>query len=351
MTGNWWEYLAVFAASAVTSTLLTPVALMVATRAGILDNPGGHKSHDSPVPYLGGVAIVVAFAGVVVGAALLKPPISGLDELVTVLLLGIVLAFVGLADDLWNLAPVVRVVVEIVFALQLWRMETGVHLTGSPAIDIVLTVVWVVGITNAFNLLDNMDGLAAGQAAICASTMFAVAVANGQVLVGALSVALIGCAVGFLRLNFHPAKIYMGDGGALFLGFMVAYLGLKLQFESSVSESFLVPVVACAIPVLDTSLVTFSRLSTGRSPFRGGRDHISHRLVHVGLPIPVAVGLTYVSAAALGVVSFVVSRVDAASAWILSGLVAGLLVLAGILLSLIPVYPESMRKHYFFSER
>ena len=351
MTGAWWDYLAVFSVSAALCMLLSPVAMFVATRIGILDHPGGHKSHRSPVPYLGGVAIVIAFSGSVVAAAVIQPVESGQVELIIVLLLAVGLALVGLADDLRNLSPAVRLVAEVLCALQLWRMDAGITLTGEQTLDLLLTVLWVVGITNAFNLLDNMDGLAAGQAAVCAMTMFAIAAANGQFLVAGLAIGLAGCATGFLRTNFHPARIYMGDGGALYLGFLISYLGIKLRFEGSVSESFLVPVVACAIPVLDTTLVTFSRIRSGRSPFRGGQDHVSHRLVKSGLPIPVAVGLTYAASASIGVLCFVISRVDPISAWILAVLVAATLVSAGILLSLVPVYPESRQRHFVVGER
>ena len=198
MTGLWWEYILVFGASAVLCLMLTPVAIAVAIRIGVLDRPGGHKGHESPTPYLGGVAIVVAFSASVVVAAVAQPPASGRDELVIVLVLAVALAIVGLADDLWNLSPTVRLVAEVLCALQLWRMDAGVTVTGEPGLDAALTILWVVGITNAFNLLDNMDGLSAGQAAICATTIFSVAVANGQFLVAGLAVGLAGCAVGFL---------------------------------------------------------------------------------------------------------------------------------------------------------
>ena len=345
MTGAWWEYLVVFIASCSICLLLTPVALAVAVRKGVLDQPHGHKSHVSPVPYLGGVAIVVAFAASVIGISIMNPPESGLGELRVVLLLAVLLAFVGLADDLRNLSPTVRLVAEVFCAVQVWRMDAGVTLTGYQIVDLTLTILWVVGIVNAFNLLDNMDGLAAGQAAVCAMTIFAVASANGQFLVAALAVSVAGCAVGFLRHNFYPAKIYMGDGGALFLGFVIAYLGIKLQFESSVSRSFLVPVLICSIPIMDTTLVTISRLRTGRSPFLGGQDHLSHRLVKIGLRIPVAVGVTYFAAISIGVLSFVISRADSESAWILTGLVVSTLVLGGFLSSMVPVYPESVGRH------
>ncbi|MEC9395529.1 MAG: MraY family glycosyltransferase [Actinomycetota bacterium] len=351
MNGIWWEYLLVFGASALLCLVLTPVAMAVAIRVGVLDRPGGHKSHDSPTPYLGGVAIVAAFSVSVLAAAIVQPPTSGRDELVVVLLLAVGLAVVGLADDLWNLSPVIRLGAEVLCAVQLWRMDAGVTVTGETAVDVTLTLLWVVGITNAFNLLDNMDGLSAGQAAICSTTIFAVAAANGQFLVAGLSIGLAGCAVGFLRHNFYPARIYMGDGGALFLGFLIAYVAVKLRFDSAVSESVLVPVVACSVPILDTTLVTVARLSTGRSPFMGGQDHVSHRLVKSGLPIPVAVGSTYFASAFIGVLCFVISRVDPTSAWLLASLIAVTLALGGLLLGMVPVYPESRRRHFAIDER
>ena len=350
MTGTWWEYLVVFSASTAICLVLTPVALAVAVRNDVLDQPGGHKGHASPVPYLGGVAIVVAFAAAVIGAAIIYPPESGVGELWVVLLLAVGLAFVGLADDLRNLSPVVRIAAEVLCAVQLWRMDAGVTLTGDQIFDLALTVLWVVGITNAFNLLDNMDGLAAGQAAVCAMTIFAVAAANDQFLVAALGIALAGCAVGFLRHNFYPARIYMGDGGALFIGFLIAYLGIKLRFRDSAFESFLVPVLVCSLPIMDTTLVTISRFSTGRSPFQGGQDHVSHRLVKIGLPVPAVVVLTYVVSAGIGVLCFVISRVDPVSARILTGLIISTLLLAAVLLAMVPVYPESSRRHFEIGE-
>ena len=351
MTGAWWEYGVVFAISALLCLVLTPVAMAVAIRIGVLDRPGGHKSHLSSVPYLGGVAIVVAFSCSVIGAAIIDPPQTGQSELIIVLLLALGLAVVGLVDDLLNLSAVARLVLEVLCAVQLWRMDAGVAVTGEQALDLILTILWVVGITNAFNLLDNMDGLAAGQAALCSLTLFAIAAANGQFLVAALAIGLAGCALGFLRHNFHPARVYMGDGGALFLGFLIAYLGIKLRFESSVSESFLIPVLVCAVPILDTTLVTVSRIATGRSPFRGGQDHVSHRLVRSGLPIPVAVGLTYFASASVGVLCFVMSRVDPTSAWILAVLIVVIMFAGGLLMAMVPVYPESRRRHFAIREQ
>lgn len=340
MTGAWWEYALAFGGTLVLALFLTPLALRLAERRKILDHPGDHKGHASPVPYLGGLAIVTALSIAVLVVAVVRPPESGLDELAAVLGMALVLSVVGLLDDLRGLGPVVRLVVEVAAGLGVWAVGAGVQFTGSESLDALVTVVWVVGITNAFNLLDNMDGLSAGVAAIAAGSFFMIAQVEGQFLVAALAAALAGCALGFLRHNFHPARIYMGDAGSLYLGFVLAYLGLKLRFSAPEDITLLVPVLVLAVPILDTTLVTVSRLRHGRSPFQGGRDHISHRLVRLGLPVRGAVGTIYVAAASLGVIALVVSRADRTSAYLLAGLVAVLSILAGVALGQVPVYDE-----------
>lgn len=338
MTGSWWEYAAVFGASLALAFVLTPVALAFAERRRILDHPSEHKGHDSPVPYLGGLAIVVALSVAVVVAAIVRPPESGFGELAAVLGMAVALSFVGLLDDLRGLGPLVRVVLEVGFGVGVWAVDAGVSFTGSAPLDLALTVLWVVGITNAFNLLDNMDGLSAGVAAIAAASFFAIAEVNGQFLIAALSVALVGCSLGFLRHNFHPARIYMGDAGSLYLGFVLAYIGLKLRFDAPDDITFLVPILVLGVPILDTTLVTVARLVHGRNPLTGGQDHVSHRLVRLGLPVRGAVGTIYVTAASLGVVALVVSRVDRTSAYLLAGLAGVLGLLAMLGLGRVPVY-------------
>ncbi len=336
MTGGGWQYLAVFAVSAAFSLVLTPLVLRFALSRAVLDHPGGHKSHADPVPYLGGLAIVGAFALTVGVAALVRPPVSGQGELFAVLGLAVLLATVGLLDDLRGLSPAVRLVVEVAAGFVLWKIGAGVDLFGPGITDALVTIVWVVGITNAFNLLDNMDGLSSGVAAIAAGSLFVIASQNGQFLVAALAIGLAGCALGFLRHNFHPARIYMGDAGALFLGFMLAYLGMKLRFDGPTNITFLVPILAMGVPIFDTTLVTITRVRRGVSPFLGGRDHTSHRIVRTGLPVPAAVALIYTVGICLGMVALVVSRIDRVSAYILCAAVAILAVLAGVLLSLVP---------------
>jgi len=165
--------------------------------------------------------------------------------------------------------------------------------------------------------------------------------------VAGLAAGLAGCALGFLRHNYHPARIYMGDAGAYFLGFFLAYLGLKIQFLTSPqNNTFIVPVVVCSVAIFDTTLVTLTRLYHRISPFTGGRDHTSHRLVKVGLPVRVAVGLIHVAGASVGVIAFVIARVDDASGWILAGMTAVVMIGFGLLLAMVPVYDTSTHALY-----
>jgi UDP-GlcNAc:undecaprenyl-phosphate GlcNAc-1-phosphate transferase len=192
-----------------------------------------------------------------------------------------------------------------------------------------------------------MDGLSAGVAAIGGVAFFTLAVVNGQFLVAALAAAVAGCAVGFLKHNFHPAKIYMGDAGSLFLGFLLAFLGLRLRLpDTPQSTAMFVPVLVLGVALFDTTLVTVARLRHDRSVMQGGRDHTSHRLVWIGLPVPVSVGVIYVASVALGWLSIVVSRVDRASALLLVGFVLTMGVVLLALLYTVPVYENSRSRRH-----
>jgi UDP-GlcNAc:undecaprenyl-phosphate GlcNAc-1-phosphate transferase len=338
MTGTGWEYAAIFVGSALLSLMLTPLFLRLALRRGFLDHPGAHKGHESPVPYLGGLAIVTALSVAVLVATLLRPPPSKVDELAIVLGIALALSVVGLADDLRGLGAGIRLLAEVGAGVGVWALGVGVEFTGSSVANVIVTVLWVVGITNAFNLLDNADGLSAGVAAISAGAFFVVANADSQFLVAGLALALSGCALGFLRHNYHPARIYMGDAGALYLGFLLSYLGLKVRYPLPENIAFLIPLVVLTVPILDTSLVTISRMLRHQSPFRGGRDHISHRLMRLGFPVRWAVGSMWIASASCGVIALVISRVDRTSAYLLAGLVAALAIIAGLALGHVSVY-------------
>jgi UDP-GlcNAc:undecaprenyl-phosphate/decaprenyl-phosphate GlcNAc-1-phosphate transferase len=345
-----WSYAGAFAVSLALALGLTPIALRLAVSKEVLDRPGDYKVQESPVPYLGGVAIVISFAIAVAIATLINPPASRVGELMVLLGGGVGLSLMGLIDDLRGLPPLLRLVVQIGAALAVWSTGVGVQLFDASAANAVLTVFWIVGVTNAFNLLDNMDGLSAGTAAIASGFIFVLAAMNGQLLVAALSIALCGCALGFLRHNVHPAKIYMGDAGSLFLGFMLAVLGVKLRFDAPASVTFMVPILVLGVAIFDTTLVVTSRLLNKRGVLTGGRDHISHRLVFVGIPVRAAVALVYGAGTSLGWLAIVMSRQDRTTGFILMGLVVALALFAGTLLGSVPVYETSKRRKLMITE-
>ncbi len=201
----------------------------------------------------------------------------------------------------------------------------------------MITVLWVTGVTNAFNLLDNMDGLSAGVSVIAALSIFGIACLQHRYLVAALAIALTGCAAGFLRSNFHPARIYMGDAGSLFLGFTISVLLLTLRANAPTRVGIAVILAVPGVALFDTTLVMVSRVAHKRTPFTGGQDHTSHRLVYLGLSVREAVALTYLVGASLGAVAIAMTRAPSAR---LLGVIflLGAAALAAVPLFRVPVY-------------
>ena len=336
-----WLYLATFVGAIGLSLMLVPAVREYARNREIIDAPGGHKSHRTPVPYLGGVAMVAAFSvamviGVVVRRSaqfddgqisitfgnLITQGDGLVRELAVVLGLALVFAAMGLIDDLRGLSPVFRFVVGLGLATVL--VSYGVVLQ-SPLpdwLDMVISVVWILGMTNAFNLLDNIDGLAAGTAAVAAGAFFVIAIFNDQQYSALLAIGLAGAMLGFLRSNFAPATIYMGDAGSLFIGFMMAYLGLKMRTNVAEIPQLFAPVLVLGIAVLDTTVVVVSRLRRGLSPFTGGQDHLSHRFLRLGLSVRRSVTVLLVAAFALGVLAVGLSDAPAGVGyWVLAAAV------------------------------
>jgi UDP-GlcNAc:undecaprenyl-phosphate/decaprenyl-phosphate GlcNAc-1-phosphate transferase len=346
-----WEYAGVLICCIGFTVFLTPLALRLARRKNLVDRPGPGKSHTEAVPYLGGVAIVTAFSLVILAAGLLRPDGADTKALFVTLGLGVALAVLGLVDDLRGLPVWLRFVVEIGAGVVVYATGTRAHLAGAGfGLDGVVTVAWVVGITNAFNLLDNMDGLSAGVAAIASFWLFVVGVVNGQYFVAILSLALVGCAAGFLRHNRFPARIYMGDAGSLYLGFVLSVLALHLRSYESLRLTFLVPVMVLAVPIFDTALVVVSRALNHRSPFHGDRDHTSHRLVFVGLPVPGAVALIYAFTMATGWLGVIMAQLSRGTSFLLAGWVGAIALFLGVMLGMVPVYETSRRRHYMLQE-
>jgi UDP-GlcNAc:undecaprenyl-phosphate GlcNAc-1-phosphate transferase len=336
-----WAYALLFLGSVTLSGLLTPLALNFAIRHGVLDSLTPRTSLAKAIPYLGEAAIVVAFAVALMVGASVNPPSAGLGQLAALLGLALVLAVVGLVDDVRGLPIWLRLGIELGAGVGVCATGILAHLAGFPAwSDDLLTIGWVVVVTNAFSLLDNTEGLSAGVAAISALGLFGIAVLHGEFLVAALAIALAGCAVGLLRHSFHPARTHLGDTGSLFVGFLLAVLALKLRGNPATRVHVAALVAVLGVALFDTALVVVSRLSHRRSPFTGSQDHTSHRLVHLGLPMRVAVGVVYATAAALAGIGVALSQAGSAihTGGILLLAAAGTATLA--MLALVPVYGD-----------
>ena len=284
------NYFFLFVISYVLVGLLTPLMRKIAIAQGVLDRPNSaHKSHKKPVPYLGGVAIII---GVVLVSylALISSKFTWSNFWLATSVLGpaIAMGLVGLWDDLKSLNPLPRVIGQsiagLIVAFILVVNENVGNPTGITGLDVAITVLWIVGICNSINFFDNLDGGAAGTIAITAISLTYLAITGDQYFIAALSVVVAGSTLGFLIWNRTPARIYMGDAGALFLGVLIATLTVRFKptTDNSIS-SFAIPILLLAIPILDTTVAVFSRLRRGVSPFQGGKDHLSHRLIRYGL--------------------------------------------------------------------
>ena len=326
-----------FLIALVASLMLTHPVRALALRVGMVDLPGPRKVHLQPIPLLGGVAIYGAVliaimftldgparaqsAGIVTGATLV--------------------AVVGFLDDRGWLHHQVKLFIGMPLAAII-LLASGIHaqvfstILGGRlgySLDVILTIVWVVGITASFSILDHMDGLCAGVAAMASAFFALLAYLNGQTLVTTLAAAVLGAAAGFLRWNFKPAKIFMGDAGAMFLGFLMAALGLKLRLvHGTFLAGWLAPLLILGATIFDTTLVTISRARRGLVPFAApGKDHSAHRLANAGLGQRGAVLTMYLLGAGGGGAAILVSYLSLRAAALVAIAVA-LLIIVGVAL-------------------
>lgn len=272
-------YVLILLSAMVLAFSVTPLAQRTARRIGMVDQPSARKQHTVPTPLLGGAAIYLA----VIVALILLGDRFYVNQVIGIFMGATLVSFMGLWDDRRGLSPWVKLAIQFVAAGILALTDVCISLFPWPALNVAATLLWVVGITNAMNLLDNMDGLSGGIAAIAALFFLLFAAMSRQYLVGALAAALVGACVGFLFYNVNPARIFMGDTGSLFLGFTLAAVGIKLRFpDNSAFVTWMVPVFVLAVPIFDTSLVIISRLRRGLNPLTTpGKDHLSHRLARL----------------------------------------------------------------------
>ena len=281
---------------------VTPLARRLAPRLGVMDQPSTRKIHTRAMPRLGGAAIYLAF----ILALLLFGDRSYVSQGASILLGATLVSFCGAWDDRWGMRPLLKLGIgQPLAALILVASGIRVNFLPHPILNILVTMVWVVGITSALNLLDNMDGLSAGVATVASAFFLLLAAMSGQYLVGSLAAALLGACLGFLLYNFNPASIFMGDTGSLFIGFVLAAVGIKLRFPGRMDVvTWMIPVLVLGVPIFDTTLVVVSRLRQGLNPTtHPGKDHFSHRLVAMGLSQREAVMAIYLICGALGMLA------------------------------------------------
>jgi UDP-GlcNAc:undecaprenyl-phosphate GlcNAc-1-phosphate transferase len=277
------------------------------------------------MPLMGGVAIVAGFI-----VALLFFYGSLPRTVTAVLLASCIIAVIGLLDDRYDLPAGIKFAAEFGVVALLLAFDIGVKLPIPMVLNYLITFVWIVGITNAINFLDNMDGLSAGLSAVSAAFILLLGSEGGQFLVSTLAAAVLGACLGFLRYNFKPAKIFMGDVGALFLGFLLAVTSLQLRFSDNLSTiTWMVPVFVMGVPIFDMSLVVFSRSRRGLNPMTTpGKDHTSHRLVELGFSQREAVLILYLIAGVLGMIGLFVAQANVVEAYTVGTITAMLAIYA-----------------------
>ncbi|MBD3871467.1 MAG: undecaprenyl/decaprenyl-phosphate alpha-N-acetylglucosaminyl 1-phosphate transferase [Acidobacteria bacterium] len=296
----------------------TPMAREAALRFGVVDRPDGKlKDHGEPVPYLGGLAVFAAFL-LSIGMTFEFDA-----ELLALLLAATIVTTVGLIDDFGALTPKPKALGQVVAVFVLLKAGIMVQVAFMPWwVRLIITVLWLVGLSNAFNLVDIMDGLAAGLGVIAATFLLVVALLNGRLVVAAFTVAMIGALLGFLRFNFFPATIYLGDCGSLFIGLTLGALAMVMDYTRYNPLGWLAPLYILAVPLVDTLFVIVLRMRAGRKIYYGSPDHFPLRIRRRldGWTAGTVV-VSYAVAVIFGALGLVVLFLDPVSTLILTGVV------------------------------
>lgn len=294
-------HLIAFLVSAVVVLLSTPIVKQIGLKSGLFDIPDKRKVHQRPMVRLGGVSIFAGTAlallfvwwsgGFVDTNGQILPPQEEY-EIWGVTLGGLAFFLIGLADDLFGLSPFTRLLIQVIVASMAWKAGGQIQFLSIPSeglvtlpdwVSLPITAVWLVGMVNATNWIDGLDGLAAGVSGIAAVVMMIVSLFMGQPAAALIVAALAGALLAFLRYNFNPAKIFMGDGGAYFIGFVLAAVGVIGLVKTTAVTSFVLPYLILAVPILDMSAVILDRIRHGKSPFIADKRHLHHRLMKAGL--------------------------------------------------------------------
>ncbi len=330
-------YILTFGLSLGLALVLTPLVIKLAQAKGYIVEPREDRWHRKPTALLGGVAI---YAAVVIPYLLLIPLNK---ETLSVLLGGSAMFGLGLIDDLFELTPQRKFLFQIVIAAAVVLFGVRIVIIEFAPLAVFLTIFWIVGITNAINILDNMDGLSSGITFVASAFSFIYAYQSGLPFAAMLALLLAGASLGFLFFNFNPAKIFMGDCGSLFLGFSLALLTILGTWREATNllASLMFPVALLAVPIFDTTLVSFVRTQSGRSIAQGGRDHSSHRLVFLGLSERKAVLVLMLIAAGFGGLAVYLRNLTFFTTLIVLTLLAVGLSMFGVFLGGVRVYPKA----------
>lgn len=323
---------AAFAIALIASLFITPMVRKLASHVGMLDETGERRMHDVPKPRIGGIAIYLGFAlalFVAAGIAIAKGRFGTVElhALLGMLFGGTLIVCVGLWDDIMGLRPKFKLISQIVVTLllMLYGPDFRIHGTADPLhhahwfdfgplIGVAISLLWYLGMMNAINFVDGLDGLLSGLTAISGTFLFAIAMTKGHTVVAIVLSALVGAVVGFLPYNFNPAKIILGDSGALFIGFIFAAASVVGDAKSAVTISLVVPALVLALPIVDTAAAIVRRTRAGRSISEADREHFHHQLIfRFGLNVRQAVLLIYAVCLVLGATAFMLSSIGGAA--------------------------------------
>lgn len=322
-------YLAAFIVALVVTVLGTPMVIRFANRWGAVAIPNARSMHKAPIPCIGGLAIYAGFM-----VAMLS--VLGLNRLsMGIATGGSFIVAIGLIDDTIELKAKTKFVAQIIIALVPVMLGNRVDFISNPfgpgmlyvgAWGVPITVLWIVSVVNVINFIDGLDGLCAGVSSIAAVSLFVVALSRGMVPLAILCAALAGSSAGFLRYNFSPARVFMGDTGSMFLGYVLAVISIQGALKGAAAVALTIPALAMGVPIFDTAFAILRRYKRGQKIYEADKDHIHHRLVAMGLSQKRAVLVIYGISAALGGVAIVVATSGKVAADLLTVAVCGIMV-------------------------
>lgn len=337
-------YVFAFIIAVAVAYFATPHVKEIAIKAGAMDTPDERKVHSNPIPRMGGLAIYFG----VVAAIFISMEIN--HQILGILLGGTVMLAVGIIDDMKQLSAKIKLFGQILAALVLISFDVRIEWLTNPFgsmvyldyLSIPVTILWIVAVTNTVNLIDGLDGLAAGVSSIASITILFVALQQDLWLVALLTAAIAGSAVGFLFHNFNPAKIFMGDTGSLFLGYMLSAVSVMGAVKGAATIALFVPIVALGLPIMDTAFAIIRRYTNGVPIFRPDKGHLHHRLLAMGLSQKQVVLSMYVISGLLGISAIVLSEVSRLNACLILIAIAAISVVAAKKIGVLDIHEKNL---------